>query len=223
MDAVGTSLMVIFATPFASVQLSVSEELNSQLQRLLETRATDEYRAAGVRGNPLYFRSREDLLEWPDAPVQSLKQQMLGAVAAIVAATNMYSEKEFGDLRMQARGWFSLVRPNGCIPAASYPQTSWCAIYCVAAPEPAPDRADSAMLRLYETRLANAFTDASTWRMRPPFAYGHHTWRPTRGYMAVFPAAVAHEIALLRGAGSLLLVTLRVRFATPFQASMPSW
>jgi hypothetical protein len=41
--------------------------------------------------------------------------------------------------------------------------------------------------------------------------------------MAVFPAAITHEIALLRAAAALAIVTARVRFVASDQAWMPPW
>ena len=223
MSAAGASLIPILATPFGSAQLPVPESLNAQLARLFEARAVATHRDPRTLPNPLYFRGRDDLLDWPDDPVQRLKAELLAAVAAIVQGANVYTEPQFDDLRLQARGWFSLVRKDGGIPASSYAQTSWCAIYCVAAPEPSATRSDSGVLRLYETRLGSAFLDASNWRLRQPFGFGHHTWRPVAGAMAVFPATIPHEIAPLRSDGVLTLVTLRVRFATSGQESMPPW
>ena len=66
-------------------------------------------------------------------------------------AANLYTEEQFDALGMQARARFAIVRPNGChCRRGSLPLASWCAIYCVAAPDPSPERADSAALRLYE-------------------------------------------------------------------------
>jgi hypothetical protein len=223
MSSAGATLLPIFATPFGAVQLDVAPSLNAELQQLFRDRTTAAYHDAHSEINPLCFRSRDDLLDWPEQPVQELKRQMLSGVAAIVEATNLYTAAQFGELGVQARGWFTLVHPDGGIPVATYPQTSWCAIYCVTAPELSPARPDAGLLRLYESRLSSAFIDASTWRLRPPFSQGHHTWQPVAGSMAVFPAAMPHEIAMLRSSGSLLLVTARVRFATPSQTSMPAW
>jgi len=100
---------------------------------------------------------------------------------------------------------------------------SWCAIYCVAAPPAPPGRADSGVLRLYESRLGGMFADATTWALRPPFAGGHHLWRPRPGSMALFPAHLAHEVALNRSGGDLVLVRVRIRFANPGQQEAPPW
>jgi len=57
------------------------------------------------------------------------------------------------------------------------------------------------------------FMDAANSRLRPPFGAAHHVWRPVSGQMAVFPAAVAHEVALNRSDEDLVLVAARARFA----------
>ena len=101
---------------------------------------------------------------------------------------------------------------------------SWCAVYCVAAPPPAPARVDSAVLRLYAIRHATMYLDATNWRLREPFGVTHYVWPPVPGQMAVFPASTVHEVALNRAQADLLLVSARLRFAERgAQAAMPPW
>ena len=100
---------------------------------------------------------------------------------------------------------------------------SWFALYCVAAPPPAPARVHSAVLRLYAIREGTMFMDAANWRLREPFAGGHHVWRPVPGKMAVFPASILHEVALNRTTSDLVLVSARVRFAHAGQTATPPW
>jgi hypothetical protein len=216
------SLLPIFATPFAEVQLPVDAALNGSLAALLGARATDRHER-GPRSDPLCYLSQEDLFEWPDAPVAGLRGELLAGLCAAVHATTLHSEAEFDQLGIQARARFAIIRPDGCLPARSLALASWCAVYCAAAPPAPPGRADSGALRLYETRLGGMFADATTWRLRHPFAGGHHLWHPQPGSMAVFPAHLTHEIALNRGAGDLVFVIARVRFANPGQQGAPPW
>ena len=68
------------------------------------------------------------------------------------------------------------------------------------------------------------FQDATHSGIRVPYRPGHYAWRPVPGQMAVFPAAITHEIAMVRAAGALVIVTARVRFvASDHQAWMPPW
>lgn len=223
MTTPATTLIPLFAAPFAAVPVPEAAELNRALAALFSLRATEAHRDRALALDPLCFRSREDLFEWDNEAVVHLKREMLGALCAVVMAANLYSEAEFDALGVQVRARFAIVRPDGSIPASSLPLASWCALYCVAAPAPTPDRADSGALRLYEARMGGMFTDASNWRMRPPFSPGHHIWRPVAGYMAAFPASIMHEVALNRGEGDLVLVAARVRFASPGMESMAPW
>jgi hypothetical protein len=67
------------------------------------------------------------------------------------------------------------------------------------------------------------FADATTWRMRHPFAGGHHLWHPRPGSMAAFPGHLLHEVALNRSAGDIVLLIVRARFENPGQQEVPPW
>jgi hypothetical protein len=222
-NAPAATLMSIFATPFAEVALAVGSGLNETLATLFTARATEERREPGMRRDPLCYVSREDLFEWPDEPVAALRSELLAGLCPAVLAATLHTEAEFDRLGVQARARFAIIRPDGCLPAQSLPLASWCAIYCVAAPPASAGRADSGVLRLYASRLGGMFADATTWCMRPPFAGGHHLWRPRPGSLAAFPAHLAHEIALNRSGSDLVVVIARIRFANPGQQAAPPW
>lgn len=217
------TLLPIFATPFAEVVLPVDAALNESLATLLTARATEERREGDRKRDPLCYVSREDLFEWRDEPVAAIRDELLAGLCPSVLATTLHSEAEFDRLGVQARARFVIIRPNGSLPAQSMALASWCAIYCVKATAAPAGRADSGVLRLYETRLAGMFADATTWRLRHPFAAGHHLWHPRPGSMAAFPAHLLHEVALNRSEGDLVLLILRARFENPGQQEVPPW
>lgn len=223
METPAPSIVPIFATPFAVVPVPAAAELNTALGPLFASRASDAYRDPALPRDPFCFRGREDLFEWQIGPVEELKQHLLAGLCAAVMAANSITQAEFDDLRIQARARFTIVRPDGCVPASSAPMASWYALYCVAAPAAAPARADSGALRLYAVRDATMFVDAASWRLREAFNRTHYLWAPVPGRMAVFPASVVHEVALNRGTDSLVLVTVRARFAHAKQVALPSW
>src|SRR5579864_9398746 len=149
------SLVPIFATPLGVVQLPEASSLNPDVATLLSARA-----AADGNGShqllPCYC-SRDDLLDLTEAPIRKVSSEMLRGVLSVVAAVNEFSDAQLQSFTTQARGWFTIVRPNGHVPARNYPLTSWCGIYCVEAPQPSADRKDSGVLRLYESRLGTMF------------------------------------------------------------------
>ncbi|MBV9620156.1 MAG: hypothetical protein JO341_03955 [Gammaproteobacteria bacterium] len=215
-------LQALFAVPFASVPLALPPELNSALAPWLLEQATDANHDPAYPADALCFRGRETLFQGGHPGLATLRSEILSALCGVVMAASRLSASEFDKLAVQVRGRLLLVRPNGCLAASNLPLASWCALYCVAAPAPTQERADSAMLRLYEARMGGMFLDASNAGLRPPFHPGHHLWRPVAGHLAVFPAAIMHEIALNRGDRELMLIQARVRFAHPEQ-ELPAW
>ena len=213
----------IFATPFGVVALPGVQILNAALAALFDARAVREEATAAGRPGRHAFVSRDDLLEWTEDPVRKALREILAGVTSIVSSISELSGDELSSLHIQARAWFTIVRPNGCVPATSYPNTSWLAVYCVTAPEPSPERADSGVLRMHESRMDTSFQDPAHPRLSVPYRRGHNTWRPVPGEMVVFPAALTHEIATVRAAGPLTLLTVRARFAGASGAWMPPW
>jgi hypothetical protein len=220
MNASPPTVVPILAAPFGVVPLPAAQLLNPALAELFTSRMHEGGELP--RPNPFCYRSRDDLLEWPEEPVRRLTQEILGGVYAVVNAVNDFSEGQLRSFELQARGWFSVVQADGAIPATNYPLAAWCAIYCVAAPEPSATRQDSGILRLYESRFG-MFADATTAAMRLPYKPGHCGVRPVPGQLAVFPASLTHEIALSRSLQPLILVTVCVRFLGPGQQGVSRW
>lgn len=214
------TVMPIFATPLGIATIADAEPLNSELKPLFAQRAAAD--AAAVR-NPLRYVGRDDLLEWPEPPVRRLAQQLIGAVYSLVGNTSDLSEAQLRALKLEARAWFTVIRANGAMPATNLPMTAWCAIYCVAAPAAVETRADSGVVRLYESRLASAFQDASTAALRIPFSAAHYSWRPVPGQLLIFPGSLTQEVALLKAPEELILVSARLRFVGAGQEGHARW
>lgn len=219
MNAAPPIVLPLFATPFGIVTVPKSEDLNPQLVDLFMQRCS---RRAPPANTPVY-RSQDDLFEWPEQATRALATEILRGVCSVVETLNTFDPGRLRSFNVEARGWFTIIEQLGALPATNYPLTAWCAMYCVAAPAPSATRQDSGVLRLYESRLGTMFQDATNSVMRVPFTPGHYAWRPAPGQMAIFPASLTHEIALLRSAGKLILVTARVRFVAPGQQGVGRW
>ena len=213
----------LFATPFGEMRVPDAEAVNPALAALFAGRATAEWRATGEPSGPLTFRSRDNLLEWPEEPVRRALSGIVSGVSAVAASISDLSAEQFAALRLEARAWFTIVRPDGSVTATNYSNSSWLGVYCVTAPPPSPSRFDSGVLRLHEWRPGTSFQDASCASLRLPYRPGHCNWRLVAGQMAVFPAAITHEIPTLRASGELVIVTARVRFVASAEAWMPPW
>jgi len=214
------NVVPILATPFGVVALPGALALNADLAALFQERARAD---AGAAPNPLCYESRDDLTAGSAPPVPALVAELLSGVRSVVASVNPMAPAVFDGFRLQARGTFAIVRPDGAIAARSFPLTSWCGVYCVQAPAASTSRRDSGLLRLYESRLGTMFSDATNSTMRLPYTPGHFGWRPVPGELAVFPAWITHEVAMLRAPGDLVLVTLRCRFVASGQQGWSAW
>lgn len=219
MIAAPPTVLPLFATPFGVVTVPEGETLNPQLVELFMQRTPKE----GEHSSHPVSRSHDDLFEWPELPARALATEILRGVCSVVETLNAFEPGQLLSFSLEARGWFTIIEQHGSLPATSYPLTAWCAMYCVAAPETSTTRQDSGVLRLYESRLGTMFQDATNSVMRVPFTPGHYAWRPVPGQLAVFPASLTHEIALLKSPGRLILVTARVRFVAPGQQGIGRW
>jgi hypothetical protein len=220
MSAALPTVMPILATPLGLAAIPGAEQLNTALRDLFARRAAADRRPAP---NPLRFSSTDDLMEWPDPPARQLSDGIAGAVYSLVSSVSDLAEAQLRSCKLEMRAWFTIVRTNGSVPAANYPLTAWCVMYCVAAPPPVEDRPDSGVVRLYESRLGSSFQDATNAALRIPYSQSHYSWRPVAGNLVIFPASLTHEVALLRAAGELVLVTARCRFTAPGQQGFSRW
>lgn len=220
MNDASLTIVPILAIPFGILPLPELELLNPALSALFNERMRDE---SAAQRSPLCYQGSDDLFEWPDELVRQLATGIFRGLYSVVNAVNDFTETQLRALKSEARAWFTVIEPDGGVPATNYPLTTWCAIYCVAAPEPSSTRSDSGVLRFYESRPNTMFTDASNSSMRLPFTPGHHAWRPMPGNIAIFPASLTHEVAPVRSPGRLVLVTVRVRFVGPAQQGPARW
>jgi hypothetical protein len=215
------SIVPIFATPLAIVTLPAAPQTNARVAQLFAQHATANPVAPGA--DPLCYRSADDLLDWSDEHLRQLCGEILRGVWSTVAAVTTLTPEQLKTLSMQARATFTIIQPDGCVPATSHSLTAWCGIYCLEAPAPAPERADSGVVRFYESRFGAMLSDATNSAMRVPFTSGHYTWRATPGQLLVFPGALSHEIPLLRANSPLSLITVRSRFVGPGQEGLSRW
>jgi len=204
--------LALFATPFATVNTGADEGFNLRVASLCESQRSAVTLPGEPSRDPLHFRGRNDLLESPDETAGEFRRLILGRVPAAVSGFSDMGDAAFAKLRIQARGWCSIVQRNGHIPCQHFTGASWLAVYCAQAGEPDEGSKSAGVLRLYERRLASIYRDASTSQLNPTFRFGNHAWTPVPGWLALFPAHVAHEVSVVRSDTSLILVFAMIRF-----------
>jgi Putative 2OG-Fe(II) oxygenase len=191
-----------FAVPLGEARLTDCEPLNRQLEALFLERETDEYRNPTPSHIPQaeMFESRFNLFRWPEDCVQELRAFMLHCVAQTVIQTSNVQPEEFARLTMHNHTWYHVTRYAGSFVAHNHPLASWSAVYCVRPGERLPNRPESGILRLLDTRAgANGYLDAANRRLRAPFALEAREIRLDEGQVVVFPSYVFHEVTPFYG------------------------
>ncbi len=205
------SVVPIFATPFASMDTGADAGFNNRLARLCEVHQAESGHRARPTQDPLIYHSDADFLERPDAEISELKRIVLGNAFRTIESLNTFSASDLQDLRLDANAWCSIVQRNGHVPSQHFRGAAWVGVYCVQAGEPDKCARNAGVLRIHETRLSSIYRDASNWEARTPYRYGHFSWTPKPGWMALFPAHIQHEISVVRSSTPLILVFAVIR------------
>jgi len=213
----------IHATPLGVVPLPEAARWNTAAAEVVTRRAAVDAAIAIPRSSPFTQVGTDDAMAWNDEPVRALIAEVLRGVAWVARTVNRFPRGEFESFALQARVMYVIVSRDGGLGARNHPMSAWTGIYCLEAPEPAADRPDSGLLRIYESRMRNMFADATTDTMVLPFRPGHYGYQLAPGVLAVFPGGEMYEIAPVRGAGRLLALTVQARFVAPGQKGASRW
>ncbi len=116
MNAAPPLVVPILATPFGVIPLPEAGALNPALAALFAARMASD---SAAQANPLCYRSRDDLLERPEEPVRQLSAAIFRGVYSVVEAVNEFTAAQLRQFKLEARAWFTIVTPEGCVPAAS--------------------------------------------------------------------------------------------------------
>ena len=217
------SIVPIHATPFGVIPLPDAAKCNAAVAEIVMRRAALEGASGPPRSSPLVQSGADDAMTWSEEPVRAILAEVLRAIVWVAGSVNRFPPGQLESFALQARATYLIVNRDGGLSARNHPMSAWTGIYCMAAPEPAAERADSGLLRLYESRMGHMFADATTDTMVPPFRPGHYGAHLAPGMLVVFPGAAMYEIAPLRGAGGLLAFTVQARFIAPGQKGVSRW
>lgn len=217
------SIVPIHATPLGVVPLPEAAKWNTAVAEIITRRAA----AAGAGGSPgadkLTHLGTDDAMTWNDEPMRAITAEILRGIAWMARSVNRFAPAQFESLAVQARAAYLIVNRDGALGARNHPMSAWTGIYCIEAPEPAAERADSGRLRIYETRMHAMFADATTDTMVLPYRPGHYGYQLVPGVLAIFPGGAMYEIAPVRGAGRLLALVVQARFVAPGQKGLSGW
>ena len=206
-----------FAVPFVYAEHPNPESLNTQLRSLFLQKAAEgeAYSNAQptMRIEQALFESRFDLFEWPEAPVQELRNFCWSALFNTLAQVCGYSQEELAGVELRSDAWFHITRSGGYFGQHNHPGASWSGVYCVDPGEEGPEHADSGVLQFANpTGIAAAFADLGNTRWEEPWGTGPLRHRFRAGELVIFPAWVMHQVLPYLGQRERITVAFNAWF-----------
>lgn len=217
MQAVPFQIAPAFAVPFVLIDHPQPDELNRRLRELFIAREREGQRWANpeplVERNEKLFESNFQLFDWPDQPVQELRDFCWTQLYRAVRELNGYSLDELKRLHVAAESWFHITRKGGYFALHNHPMHSWSGVYCVSPGEDSSGIRDSGLLSFINPMAANTmFIDMAIARFGHPFNYGPRNFQLKAGQLVLFPSWVLHEVRPFWGEGERITVAFNARF-----------
>lgn len=215
----GASMQIVpgFAVPFVEVQHPQASGLNAALRELFLARAAqgEAYRNPSPTMNirSALFESRFDLFQWPEAPVQTLRDFCLSALYKAVGDLSGYDAARLRTLDVRADAWFHVTRKGGYFGQHNHPMASWSGVYCVDAGEDHSGHPDSgALVFAHPVPAANAYVDLATVNLRDPWGIRPRTYHLQPGQLVLFPSWAIHQVMPYQGEEERITVAFNAWF-----------
>lgn len=207
----------MFAVPFAFAKHPAPEGLNAALKTLFLAREAEGPKHANptplVSRNAALFESRFDLFEWPEAPVQALREFCWQHLYGVVGDLNGYDTATRMRLDIGNDCWFHVTRRNGFFSLHNHPMATWSGVYCVDAGEDDGTSPESGLLSfVHPNAMATMFMDRSISNLRSPYAYGPRSFALEPGQLVLFPSWLLHEVKPFIGNGTRITVAFNCWF-----------
>lgn len=205
-----------FAVPFVMIAHPAPQALNTALRSLF----IDRERAGLQHANkqPLVprfglFESSFDLFDWPDEPVQMLRDFCLRNLYAAVGQLNGYDQEMLKRLHIATESWFHITRMGGYFSMHNHALHSWSGVYCVDPGADVSGIAESGLLSFQNPSAASTmFVDMAVARLSGGYSYGPRNLRQQPGQLVLFPSWLLHEAKPFRGEGERITVAFNARF-----------
>ncbi len=200
----GSALSMLFGTPFVSYQWPDSDELNRELAELILGKEASDTHGRGIRSNAGGWQSGGNIMNWPDACIQTLKQRIEQLVFNVIGELVLKDGRK-RTFTLMSDGWANVCRRGDYNVVHSHPNAMFSVVYYVAAGEPDQSVPYSGMLELLDPResanyiqIQNTILDARTFIENIP------------GRMILFPSWVKHMVHPFVGEGVRISIATNV-------------
>ena len=165
-----------------------------------------------VNRNEALYESNFSLFEWPDPPVQELKQFCLGQLYQMIGSLNGYSAETLQQMHYGVEAWFHLTHKGGFFGAHNHPNHSWSGVYCVAHHGDDPDSDSGKLVFLNPHSTSTMYIDWASRQLQPPFSRAPLSLRLVPGQLVLFPSWLLHEVLPYEGDDLRITVAFNARF-----------
>lgn len=209
-------ILPMFAVPFATLELGDAATLNAELRALfldIEARG-DDYSNPDpfVSRNAALYESTFDLFDWPQPPIQRLREFCLSSLYGLIGELNSYDEATLRSLRFSCESWFHITRRGGYFGPHIHALHAWSGVYCVQHDGDDPDSLSGRLVFPHPNTAAAMYTDRSCSNLKAPFSTGPVRMRLTPGQLVLFPSWLEHQVYPYEGDGMRMTVAFNMRF-----------
>jgi uncharacterized protein (TIGR02466 family) len=183
------------------------DETNAKLHKILLDKEQEnaEWRTgASQKSNIGGWRSKDDLLQWPNPEIQHLMHRVNGAVSFLSNSRPIRKAQPPKNMEMFA--WANINRNGEYNAAHIHPGYHWGAVYYVATGKPDPSLEKNGILEFQDPRPAAGMGPV------PGYEFGHKfSVQPKPGMLVVFPAWMTHSVNPFFGEGERISIAFNIR------------
>ena len=195
----------LYPCPILKHVLSDVEALNTDLRKILLAReqSMPELNTGGIsRSNVAGWKSRDDLLRWPEPAIKELQHRVVDALQVLMKASPKKNSSIIKGMELYA--WANINRTGSYNTMHNHPGNHWAAVYYVDAGKPDPQRPQSGLFEIQDPR---------TGAMNVPgFDFGDKVLvNPVAGLLMLFPAWMNHCVHPFFGEGERISIAFNVR------------
>jgi len=177
-------MVLAFPSPILCVNVPQAATINTGLKKAVLARAKKTGGAA--KHNVGGWRSEADLMSWPMAELDLIKQALNKAIARLTQLTLGPQGKAVSG-EISAVAWANLCRTGDYIKPHIHPLSTWGAVYYVSAGTAAKGSPDSGVLEFIDPRMGVDILSTPG----DPFGRSYKV-RPAPGLLVIHPGWLVH-------------------------------
>jgi uncharacterized protein (TIGR02466 family) len=200
------SISLAFSTPVLRRKFPEAAAINEGLKRAIFAKEQSE---PGI-GRSLVggWHSRDDLLDWPDPEIRTLRSWIGAAVQEMTAFTRP-DIGQGGPVNVDLGGgaWANIVRNGSHHKIHNHPDCDWSGVYYVAVGVPdANAPAENGMIEFLDPRMGATLPGLSGPEALPKLRVP-----PEPGLMLLFPSWLYHYVNTFQGTGERISIAFNVK------------